>query len=153
MTRIVLMRDRFVVLMRPGHPAAEVLDLDAFVTAPHLLVSPVASREGAVDRALGALGRKRTLAAVVSHHLVVAPILLRSDLLCTLALQLAGPIAAAFGLALRPLPPGLALPTQPTSLVFHNRYVQRPAHRWLRALVSETARTVQAAHGTKSRDT
>lgn len=153
MTRIVLMRDRFVVLMRPGHPAAEALDLDAFVTARHLLVSPVASREGAVDRALGALDRSRTLAAVVSHHLVVAPILLRSDLLCTLAFQLAGPIAAAFGLALRPLPPGLALPAQPTSLVFHNRYAQRPAHRWLRALATETARTVRAAHGTKSRDT
>lgn len=153
MTRIVLMRDRFVVLMRPDHPAAEVLDLDAFVAAPHLLVSPVASREGAVDRALDTLGRRRTLAAVVSHHLVVAPILLRSDLLCTLALRLASPIAAAFGLALRPMPQGLALPAQPTSLVFHNRYVQRPAHRWLRALVAETARAVQTVHGSKSRET
>ncbi|MGE3742592.1 MAG: LysR family transcriptional regulator [Geminicoccaceae bacterium] len=153
MTRVVLMRDRFVVLMRSDHPAAAALDLDAFLSAPHLLVSPVASRTGAVDRALGGLGRRRTLAAVVSHHLVVAPILLRSDLLCTLALQLAGPIAAAFGLALRPLPPGLELPAQPTSLVFHNRYVQRPGHRWLRALVAETARTVQAADGMKSRNT
>lgn len=153
MTRIVLMRDRFVVLMRPDHPAAGGLDLDAFVAAPHLLVSPVASKDGVVDRALGALGRRRSLAAVVSHHLVVAPILLHSDLLCTLAQQLAGPIAAAFGLVLRPLPSGLELPAQPTSLVFHNRYVQRPAHRWLRALVAETARMVQAGHNRKSRDT
>ena len=140
MTRIVLLRDGFVVLMRAGHPAAAALDLDAYLATPHLLVSPVASREGAVDRALAALGRARELAAVVSHHLVVAPILLRSDLVCTLASRLAGPVAAAFGLTIRPLPAGLELPSQPTSLVFHNRYAQRPAHRWLRALVAETAR-------------
>ena len=140
MTRIVLMRDGFVVLMRPGHPAAAVLDLDAYVATPHLLVSAVASREGAVDRALAALGRSRELAAVVSHHLVVAPILLRSNLVCTLAGRLAQPVASAFGVATRPLPAGLELAAQPTSLVFHNRYAQRPAHRWLRALVAETAR-------------
>ena len=39
MTRIVLMRDRFVVLMRPGHPAAAGPDLDAYLAVPHLLVS------------------------------------------------------------------------------------------------------------------
>jgi DNA-binding transcriptional LysR family regulator len=141
MTRIVLMRDEFVVLMRAGHPAAAGLDLDAYLASPHLLVSPVASRVGAVDRALAAMGRVRQLAAVVSHHLVVAPILLRSDLVCTLAGRLAGPIAAAFGLIVHSLPPGLELPSQPTSLVFHNRYAQRPAHRWLRAVVAETARS------------
>ena len=141
MTRIVLMRDEFVVLTRAGHPAAAGLDLDAYLTSPHLLVSPVASRVGAVDRALAAMGRMRELAAVVSHHLAVAPILLRSDLVCTLAGRLAGPIAAAFGLIVHSLPPGLVLPSQPTSLVFHNRYAQRPTHRWLRAVVAEAARS------------
>ena len=145
MTRIVLMRDEFVVLMRGDHPATTGLDLDTFLAWPHLLVSPVASREGAVDRALAELGRRRELAAVVSHHLVVAPILQGSRLLCTMARRLATPLAAAFGLALRPLPPGLTLAPQPTSLVFHNRYAQRPAHRWLRALVAETARRLVAS--------
>lgn len=140
MTRIVLLRDDFVVLLRPDHPAAGALDLDAYLGFPHLLVSPVASREGAVDRALAGIGRGRELAIVVSHHLVVAPILRDSTLLCTMARRLATPLAAAFGLALAPLPSGLVMPPQPTSLVFHNRYAQRPAHRWLRALVAETAR-------------
>ena len=152
MTRIVLMRDRFSVLMRPGHPAAAGLDLDAYLSVPHLLVSAVASREGAVDRALAAIGRSRSLAAVVSHHLVVAPILRRSDLVCTLAEHLATPIATAFDLALRPLPAGLDLAPQPTSLVFHNRYTQQPAHRWLRALVAGTARSIGPSQ-TKYRNT
>ena len=104
----------------PGHvqfqPSAQDL-LNNPRLAPALGHSPVASREGAVDRALAALGRRRTLAAVVSHHLVVAPILLRSTILCTLAEQLARPIATAFGLALCPLPPGLELPAQPTMIL------------------------------------
>jgi LysR family transcriptional activator of mexEF-oprN operon len=140
MTRIVLVRDGFAVLLRADHPAAGRLDLDAYLAWPHLLVSPVASREGAVDRALLEIGRRRRLAVVVSHHLVVGPMLAGSDLVCTLAQRTARPLAERFGLALEPLPPGLALAPQPTSLVFHNRYVHHPAHRWLRGLIAETAR-------------
>lgn len=143
MTRTVLLRDGFAVLLRAGHPAATAgadLDLDAYLAWPHLLVSAVASREGAVDRALAAVGRRRRLAVVVSHHLVVGPMLAASDLVCTLPRRTAGPLAAAFALALRAPPPGIALEPQPTSLVFHNRYAQRPAHRWLRGLVAATAR-------------
>ena len=144
MTRIVLMRDGFVVLMRQGHAAAAGPDLAAYLAAPHLLVSPVASREGAVDRALARIGCGRNLAALVSHHLVAAPILLRSDLLCTLPARLGRPLALAFDLAVRPLPREVELGAMPTSLVFHNRYAQRPAHRWLRALLARTARELAA---------
>jgi LysR family transcriptional activator of mexEF-oprN operon len=142
MTRTVLVRDGYAVLLRADHPAAAAgrLDLDAYLAWPHLLVSPVASREGAVDRALAGIGRRRRLAVVVAHHLTVGPMLAGSDLVCTLAHRTARPLAERFGLALEPLPPGLALSPQPTSLVFHNRYAQRPAHRWLRGLVAETAR-------------
>jgi DNA-binding transcriptional LysR family regulator len=100
----------------------------------------VASREGAVDRALAALGERRRVAAVVAHHLAAAAVLRRSDLLCTLARRVAEPLAAAFDLALLPLPEAVALRPQSVSLVFHNRYAQHPAHRWLRRLVAETAR-------------
>jgi DNA-binding transcriptional LysR family regulator len=93
-----------------------------------------------VDQALANLGRSRRLAAVASHYLAVASILRESDLLCTMARRIAVSLAEAFGLVLLPVPDVLALGSQPTSLVFHNRYAQRPAHRWLRALISEAAR-------------
>lgn len=144
MTRRVLFRDELVVLMRREHPAqrdqAAALDLETYLAWPHVLVSPVASREGAVDRALAGLGRQRRLAAVVSHHLVLAPMLAGSDLVCTLARRLAAPLAAAFDLVVLRVPPGLELTPQPTSLVFHNRYAQRPGHRWLRGLILAAAR-------------
>ena len=140
MTRVVLLRDGFGVLVRRGHPAAAGLDLAAFLAWPHLLVSAVASREGAVDRALATIGERRRVAAVVAHHLAAGAVLRRSDLLCTLARRVALPLAEAFGLVLLPLPAEVALGAQSVSLVFHNRYAQHPAHRWLRRLVAETAR-------------
>lgn len=140
MTRIILLRDDFAVLMRRDHPAAAGVDLEGFLAWPHLLVSAVASREGAIDRALAGLGRSRRLTAVVSHYMAAGPILQGSDLLCTMARRIAAPLAMAFDLALVALPEAVALAPQPTSLVFHNRYAQRPAHRWLRALLGRIAR-------------
>lgn len=143
MTRTVILRDEFAVLLRADHPAANSLDLEAYLAWPHLLVSPVASREGAVDRALTTIGHERRLAVLASHHLVVGPMLASSDLVCTLARRIAQPIATAFGLVFVPLPPGLHLGPQTTSLVFHNRYAQRPAHRWIRGMVAATARQLR----------
>jgi LysR family transcriptional activator of mexEF-oprN operon len=147
MTRIVLLRDAFAVLMRREHPAAAGLDLDAYLAWPHLLVSAVASREGIVDRVLAADGRRRRVAVVASHYLAAAPILAGSDLLATMAQQAALPLATAFGLHLAPLPRRLVLGEQATSLIFHNRYAQHAPHRWLRALLAMTAREVAGVSG------
>jgi len=145
MTRTVLLRDALVVLLRPDHPLADRLDLETFLAAPHLLVSAVASRQGAVDRALAGLGRQRRLAVVVSHYLVAAPALCQSDLVCTMARRAAEPLARAFGLVIRPLPPPITVARQATSMIFHNRYARQPAHRWLRRLIAESAKGLDPA--------
>lgn len=140
MTRTVLFRDELVVLLRRDHPLVDRLDLDTFLATPHLLVSAVASREGAVDRALASLRRQRSIAVVVPHYLVAAPALRDSDLVGTMAYRAAAPLAQAFGLALRALPVEIQVARQTTSMTFHNRYAQQPAHRWLRRLIAEEAR-------------
>jgi hypothetical protein len=71
---------------------------------------------------------------VASHYLAAARILREGNLLCTTARRIAVSLAEAFGLMLLPMPDAIALGPQPTSLVFHNRYAQHPAHRWLRGL-------------------
>ena len=43
------------------------------------------------------------------------------------ARRIAVPLAGAFGLVLLPVPAALALGSQPTSLVFHNRYAPKPS--------------------------
>lgn len=126
----VLFRDGFVCVVRPGHPLAEVPDLDHFVAARHLLVAPRGSFGGIVDDALAARGlRRRTVVAAPSF--VAAPYLVaRSDLVLTLAERVARLVAP--GLGLRVLPHPLELPLFSTSMIWHDRADGDPGHGWLR---------------------
>lgn len=139
LVQTMLLRETFVVLCDPRHPFAKGRStLDAFLAAPHLLVSNTGSREGAVDRALSAIGRSRNLAAIAAHLMAIGPMLADSDLLCTVSRRAAEPLAAAFGLAIRALP--IDVPHTRLSIVFHRRNAQRPGDTWLRRQIAEIAR-------------
>jgi len=138
MTRVMLMRDRFVTLMRPDHPCATGdFTLQRFLAHPHALVSPTGSRTGAVDRALETLGLSRRVAVVGAHMLAVAPMLLGSDLLCTASERLARPMADAHGLAVRPTPVDAGITR--IAMVWHRRDDRAPSHVWLRRRLAEIA--------------
>ena len=138
-TRIRLLPEAFVTLMRPDHPLLEgTLDLDRFLGVPHLLHSPNGSREGAMDWALRKLGRQRRLGAVVAHLSAVPEILLHTGMIMTLSARLARQMAAAHGLALRD-PPVEVRHTR-LSLVFHRRMEADAGHAWLRRLILAEAR-------------
>jgi len=138
-TRVRLLPEAFMTLMRPGHPLAEgAWDAARFVTFPHLLHSPNGSREGALDAALKEAGHPRRLGAVVAHLLAVPAILLRTDMVITLSARLAGQVARAHGLVCRP--PPLEVRHMRLSLVFHRRFEADPGHAWLRRLLLEVAR-------------
>lgn len=139
MVRQILFREPLVVLMAAHHPAADGarFELETYLAHPHLLISATATREGAIDRLLAAMGRQRRLAAVASHLLAAPPMLLGTDLFCTMLERVARPLATAFGLAVRPLP--LECEPARTGMIWHRRHDQRPAHVWLRRLVAELA--------------
>ncbi|MDB5416313.1 MAG: LysR family transcriptional regulator, partial [Rubritepida sp.] len=64
-TRIRLLPEAFLTLMRADHPLAEgELTLERFTSVPHLLHSPNGSRDGAIDRVLAEVGMTRRLGAV-----------------------------------------------------------------------------------------
>lgn len=140
MTRLFLMREDLVVLMRPSHPAARVtaFDLDTYLAHRHMLVSAVASRLGAVDRALAERGLSRDLGPVASHHLAAGLMTMGSDLFLTLPRSVADVLAPAFGLVIRALP--LDLPPARLSMIWHRRDDEAPLHRWLRRELAELAR-------------
>ncbi|MFL1463247.1 LysR family transcriptional regulator [Roseococcus sp. DSY-14] len=138
-TRIRLLPEGFLTLMRPGHPLAEgELTLERFLSVPHLLHSPNGSRDGAMDWALEQEGRQRRLGAVVAHLSAVPAILLGTDLVISLSARLAGALAAAHGLLLRD-PPVEVRHTR-LSLVFHRRFEADQGHAWLRRLILAEAR-------------
>ncbi len=140
-----LFRDRFVAVVRPGHPLAagmdnEQLTLDGYAAAAHVCVSRVGGGigkdgggKGPVDSALRALGVERRIVASVGGFAAALALARRSDLVATVPLR----HTAALRDGLRALPLPFAAPEVTVSLLWHPRMDADPAHRWLRALVRD----------------
>ena len=138
-TRLRLLPEAFMVLMRQGHPLAlGELTLPRFTEFPHLLHSPNGSRDGALDEPLRAAGHPRRLGGVIAHLSAVPEALKRTDMVMTLSARLARGMAAAHGLVLRDLP--LDVRHTRLSLLFHRRFEADAGHAWLRRLVLSIAR-------------
>jgi DNA-binding transcriptional LysR family regulator len=143
-TRVRLLPEEFMLLMRAGHPLAEgEITLERFTAFPHLLHSPNGSRDGALDRPLAEAGFPRRLGAVVAHLAPVPAILQRTDMVMTLSARLAHSLAAAHGLVARDSP----TPIRHTrlSLVFHRRFEADDGHAWLRRTLLAVAREIAPA--------
>lgn len=136
-----LFRDRFVGAVREGHPllAAEEITPERYAACGHVVASRRGKTDGPVDKALAALGLKRTVLAIVPSFSGALAIARESNLV---ALVTAGFHNATHGsqpeVAHRrthafPLP----VPTDPitVSQIWHPRVDADPAHRWLRGLL------------------
>jgi DNA-binding transcriptional LysR family regulator len=130
-----LFEERFVCILRKGHPAAQApLDLAAFLALSHLLVSPENERFGLVDAALAKRGLKRRLALTLPHMYAAPLLIARSDMIATLM----GGVVAASGHSdeLDVLVPPLELEPVPFVLSWHRRNDVHPAQRWFRECVA-----------------
>lgn len=142
-TRIRLLPEAFLTLMRPDHPLASgPLTEDRLLDFPHLLHSPNGSRDGALDAALATRGKRRKLGAVVAHLSAVPDILACTEMVMTLSARLAQRMAAAHGLAVRECP--VVIRHTRLSLIFHRRLEADAGHAWLRRLILAVAREVPA---------
>lgn len=134
-----LFRDRFVGLVRHGHPLADVASMTAqrYVAFGHVVASRAGRSEGPVDTALAALGLERDVVSVVPSFQAVLAVTLASDLI--------GLVPASF-LADTPdtvrifdLP--VETPAITVSQMWHPRLENDAGHRWLRQLVRECCRS------------
>jgi DNA-binding transcriptional LysR family regulator len=138
-----LFRDRFVCVMRRGHPLARRgLTLDAFCKAGHVLIAPRGeTRRGAVDDALERVGRARRVAVAVPHFLVAPLVVMHSDYVLTLAERVAETLKPELGLAI--VEPPLALPGFEIAMHWHVRHDTDPAHAFLREALRKAARPLR----------
>lgn len=82
--RIDLLDERYVVLMRKGHPAARTLTLDKWLAWPHILVSARGEASGPLDETLASMGRHRRIGLVVPSFLIVPSLVAQSDMIAML---------------------------------------------------------------------
>ena len=134
-----LFEDRFVTLMRTGHPAAgRELTLEGYLALDHIVVSITGTGLAPVDEVLSAMGRSRRVRVRVPNFFAAMEIAAGSDLVMTLPASLAQTAAGAnrFVMLRPPVDPG----SISLSLAWHARHQDAPRHAWLR-------RTVVAAAG------
>jgi len=130
--------DRYITLMRTGHPAAEKkLTLKRYLELGHIVVSITGIGPAPVDEALAQIDRQRRVQVRVPSFLAAVEIAARSDLVMTLPSSLAR-TAAAMGRFVV-LPPPLDLDRFTMSLFWHARHQDDPRHVWLRSMVVQAA--------------
>ncbi|MCU0682116.1 MAG: LysR substrate-binding domain-containing protein [Polyangiaceae bacterium] len=127
--RRALPPQRFVVLLRKGHPAARGrLDLEAYLKLSHALVAPRGAPGSLVDAALEKLGRERRVVARIQHFVTAPYLVASSDVAITC--------------------PALVLRT---SVVWHERAHLDAGHRWLRDQIGALLRDEAARSGAAGR--
>ncbi|MGE0790312.1 MAG: LysR family transcriptional regulator [Sandaracinaceae bacterium] len=130
-----LLRDGFRVFLRPGHPALSAKRWTArrYAALDHVLVSPRGEGAGVVEPFLAERGLTRRIALRVPHFSTALAIVTETDLLLTAPAALARSSPFAPLVASRPVP--VAVPDHAVTMVWHPRYGDDPAHRWLRERV------------------
>jgi len=132
-----LFRQRYVALMRAGHPLAGSTALSAarYRQAAHVRVVSAGTAHGQVDDALQRLGVVRRVQLTVPHYVALGQVLASTGLVATVPERLAERLAGPHGLVSRPL--GLKLPTSTIAQLWHAHLHRDPGHQWLRALVAQ----------------
>lgn len=141
-----LYRERFVCLMREGHPLArQRLTLRRYVDLPHIRIATSRAGPGysAVDRILEQRGLTRRIALSLPHFLVAPFVVAQSDYVITFPSRL----AACFDrlLPLHMVEPPLPLPDYTIGLYWHERMHREPACRWLREQIAAAAGSIEEA--------
>lgn len=130
-----LFDERFVCILRKGHPAAATdLDLDAFLSLSHLLVSPENERFGVVDAALAKLGLKRRLALTIPQMYAAPALIASSDMIATVMEGVVSASGHADKLVM--LKPPVELEPVQFLMSWHRRNETHPAQRWFRTCIA-----------------
>jgi DNA-binding transcriptional LysR family regulator len=129
-----LYRDRFIGVVRAGHPLARrKLTVERYAAGAHVAVSRGGVERGPIDEALSLLGRERRIIAIVGDFSAALALARGSELIAGVPERHTLKLRA--GMHSFALP--FATPQITVSLQWHPRQDADPAHRWLRACVRE----------------
>jgi DNA-binding transcriptional LysR family regulator len=129
-----LFRDRFVGVVRRGHPLGKGrITTRRYAAGRHVLYSRSGGETGLVDDLLEPLGLTREVVAIVGGFSAALALARGSELIATVPERHTESLRA--GMFSFPLP--FATPEITVSLLWHPRMDADPAHRWLRGCVRE----------------
>jgi DNA-binding transcriptional LysR family regulator len=129
-----LFRDRFVGVVRMGHPLCEGEITPArYAAGRHIVVSRRGLDRGPIDEALSPLGLERAIATIVAGFATALALARASDLIASVTERHTGNLRAGMhGFALPVVAPEITV-----AMLWHPRMDADPAHRWLRGRVKD----------------
>lgn len=129
-----LFRDRFIGVVRMGHPLSqgEVTPF-RYAAGRHIYVSRQGTDRGPIDEALSLLGLERMVVTIVGGFSTALALARSSDLIASVPERHTGNLRA--GMHSFPLP--VATREFTVSMLWHPRLDADPAHRWLRGHVRD----------------
>jgi DNA-binding transcriptional LysR family regulator len=144
-----LFRDRFVGVVRSGHPLSRGrITPVRYAALGHILVSRRGSERGPIDEALESLGLRRKIVSIVSGFSAALALARASDLIASVPERHTGSLRAR--MFSFPLP--IAQPELTVSLLWHPRSDADVAHRWLRGCVRDVCAKRTTDAPTRKRD-
>ena len=129
-----LFRDRFLGVVRPGHPLCQgEVTAARYAAGRHVLVSRRGVDRGPIDDALGALGLAREVVTIVGGFSSALALARASDLVASVPERHTRGLRGGLRSFALPLPPVEVT----VSLLWHPRLDGDASHRWLRGCVRD----------------
>lgn len=136
-----LMDDSLACVVRADHPdIGDTITKAQYETMKHVNVMPPGKMRAGLFQALDRHGLKREVAVSVTHFLSVPEVIATTDYCTTLPSQICRRLQGDKRLKILPTPVDLG--TFPIDMAWHVRYRHDPAHRWLRTMIEEVARSL-----------
>ncbi|MBV8047176.1 MAG: LysR family transcriptional regulator [Paludibacterium sp.] len=133
-----LFRDRFIGVVRQGHPLSQGGITPArYAEGLHISVSRRGRDTGRIDDALAALGLTRRVSTIVGGFATALALARATDLIASVPERHTGNLRD--GMVSFPLP--VETPPLTVSMLWHPRLQADPAHRWLRDCVRAVCAT------------
>ena len=134
-----LFRDRFIGVVRMGHPLCQgEMTPSRYTAGRHISVSRRGRDKGLIDDALAVLGLERQIVTIVGGFSTALALARASDLIASVPERHTE--ALRVGMHSFPLP--VSTPDITVSLLWHPRMAADPAHRWLRACVRDACAAI-----------
>lgn len=136
-----LFSDRYACLVdRTSLPSPDIqLDLDDYLSRPHVLVAVHGDASTEIDEAIHTAGFSRRVALVLPHWSVAPTTIIGTDLILTVAAKSLEALRDNQEVAVLNSP--IELPSIPFMQISHRRRQSDPALRWLRNLIGKIVRS------------
>lgn len=143
-----LFRDRYLGVVRKGHPLARGKPTAArYAAGRHVAFSRAGHARGPIDEALASLGLEREIAVVVGGFGSALALARSSELIATVPARHTAGLRS--GMVSFTLP--FATAEMTVSMLWHQRLDADPAHRWLRECVREAVERTGPGEASRSR--